>query len=416
MNDILVLFNARLATMVAGVAGLEGEGLGVLQQGTIVIEGDTIVFVGRDDELPLQWQQHDRIDLGGRWITPGLIDCHTHLIYAGDRAHEWQRRLEGESYASIASQGGGIAASVRATRAASQRVLVDDAVNRLKNWQEEGVTTIEIKSGYGLDLADELKILRAAREVGSRVPLTVRTTFLGAHAVPPEFRGRADAYLDLVVDQMLPAVASEHLADAVDVFCEHLAFSVAQSTRVLEKAVSLGLSVKVHADQLSDSGGSQLAAQYRALSADHLEYTPQASVDAMAQAGVVAVLLPAAFYSMAEKQLPPIAQMRQAGVAMALATDHNPGTSPCSSLLLVLNMACNLFRMTPPEALLGVTRHAAKALGLSDRIGQLAPGFSADLAIWDVGHVRELCYAFGARPLAASMYEGRWVKRLEVEL
>jgi imidazolonepropionase len=362
--------------------------------------------------LPHQWNAHQKHDLEGRWITPGLIDCHTHLIYAGERAHEWQRRLEGESYASIASQGGGIAASVRATRAATQQSLVDAAVTRLKNWQEEGVTTIEIKSGYGLDLDDELKMLRAARQVATRVPLTVRTTFLGAHAVPSEFKGRPDDYLDVVVDEMLPAIAKEQLADAVDVFCEHLAFSVPQSERVLKKAAQLGLSVKVHADQLSDSGGSELAARYHALSADHLEYTPQASVDAMAKAGVVAVLLPAAFYSMSEKQLPPIAEMRTAGLAMALATDHNPGTSPCSSLLLVLNMACNLFRMTPPEALLGVTRHAAKALGLTNRIGQLAPGFSADLAIWDVGHVRELCYAFGARPLAASMHQGRWIKQL----
>jgi imidazolonepropionase len=409
LKGVLVLVNARLATMVDGV---EGDALAVVDQGAIVIEGETIVFAGQEAELPSEWQQHPKVDLARRWITPGLIDCHTHLIYAGDRAHEWQRRLEGESYASIAAQGGGIVASVRATRAASQQTLVDGAVKRLKNWQEEGVTTVEIKSGYGLDLDDEVKMLRAAREVASRVPLTVRTTFLGAHALPPEFKGRADDYLDLVVDQMLPAIAKEHLADAVDVFCEHLAFSVEQSERVLKKAASLGLAVKVHADQLSDSGGSDLAAHYGALSADHLEYTPQASVQAMARAGVVAVLLPAAFYSMAEKQLPPIAQMREAGVAIALATDHNPGTSPCSSLLLVLNMACNLFRMTPPEALLGVTRHAAKALGLADRIGQLAPGFSADLAIWDVGHVRELCYAFGTRPLAASLYQGCWVKQI----
>jgi imidazolonepropionase len=411
VKDLIVLVNARLATM-AGDAS--DDALGIVEQAAMVIEGDRIVWLGKENQLPQQWRAQATLDLAGRWITPGLIDCHTHLIYAGDRAFEWQRRLEGESYASIASQGGGIAASVRATRAASQQALVESTVARLRNWQEEGVTTVEIKSGYGLDLEDELKMLRAARQVAAQVPLTVRTTFLGAHAVPPEFKGRPDDYLDLVVDEMLPAIAGEQLADAVDVFCEHLAFSVAQSERVLEKAMTLGLAVKVHADQLSDSGGSLLAARYHALSADHLEYTPKASVEAMAHAGVVAVLLPAAFYSMAEKQLPPIAEMRAAGLAIALATDHNPGTSPCSSLLLVLNMACNLFRMTPAEALLGVTRHAAKALGLSDGIGQLAPGFRADLAIWDVGHVRELCYAFGARPLAASMFEGRWIKALSL--
>jgi imidazolonepropionase len=385
----------------------------LIEEGAIVIEGTRIVWLGKAGDLPARWRSSACVDLKGRCVTPGLIDCHTHLVYAGERAHEWQRRLEGESYASIATSGGGIASSVKATRAASQDELVRLAVARLHNWLAEGVTTVEIKSGYGLAIESELKMLRAARQLGQMVPLRVMTTFLGAHAVPLEYKDCPSEYLGVVINEMLPAIAREHLADAVDIFVEHLAFDVADGRRLFEAAKAFGLKVKVHADQLSDSGGARLAADYAALSADHLEYTPKASVEAMAKSGVVAVLLPAAFYSMQEKQLPPIDAFRTSRVAMALATDHNPGTSPCSSLLMVLNLACNLFRLTPAEALLGVTRHAARALGIEQQTGSLAIGLDADIAIWDVGHVRELCYGFGQRPLAASLAKGRWVKRLE---
>ena len=398
--------------MAAPQPGVAQQPLGLLDNGSIVIDAGKIAWVGSSAELPGQWHSAHTLDLEGRTVTPGLIDCHTHLIYAGDRAHEWQQRLDGESYASIAQRGGGIASSVNATRLASEDELVRLAASRLSNWLAEGVTTVEVKSGYGLSLEHELKMLRAARRLAQALPIRVVTTFLGAHALPAEFTGRPDQYLDQVIDSMLPAIARERLADAVDVFVEKIAFTPADGERLFKAAGKLGLKLKVHADQLSDSGGSLLAANFAALSAEHLEYTPLASVEAMAKAGVVAVLLPAAFYSMQEKQLPPIDAFRSAGVAMALATDHNPGTSPCSSLLLVLNMACNLFHLTPVEALLGVTRHAAQALGLSASAGQVAIGFDADLAIWDVGHVRELCYGFGARPLAASLFQGAWVKSL----
>lgn len=412
MNTQYLLTHARLASMHGDD---EANPLGVIEDAVVAIDSGRIAYAGPAQFLPREFAAWRATDVAGRWLTPGLIDCHTHLIYAGDRAHEWQRRLEGESYAKIAKEGGGIASTVRATRKASESELFDATSRRLASWLAEGVTTVEIKSGYGLSQADEIKMLRVARALGESLPLRVRTTFLGAHAIPPEFQGKGDAYLSLVLDSMLPAVAELGLADAVDVFCEHLAFNPVQTERLLVRAKSLGLPVKVHADQLSDSSGSLLAARFGALSAEHLEHTPQASVKAMGEAGVVAVLLPAAFYAMRESQLPPIAAMRECAVDMAIATDHNPGTSPCSSLLLVLNMACTLFRMTTTEALLGVTRHAAKALGLEQQIGQLSPGYAADIAIWDVGHVRELCYAFGGKPLAASIYAGRWVKTLDAE-
>ena len=413
MTSALVLVHGAIASMVAPHRGSGDGAVGLIEDGALVIEAGKIVWVGRSAELPRQWHSAASQDLQGRLVTPGLIDCHTHLIYAGDRAHEWQRRLEGESYASIARSGGGIVSSVKATRLASEQELVTLTAARLANWLAEGVTTVEIKSGYGLSLEHELKMLRAARRLGRELPVRVVTTFLGAHALPEEFKQRPREYLDLVIDSMLPAIAAEGLADAVDIFVEKIAFTAEDGARLFTAAKALGISLKVHADQLSDSGGSALAAQFSALSADHLEYTKSGSVEAMAKAGVVAVLLPAAFYSMQEKQLPPVDAFRTAGVPMAIATDHNPGTSPCSSLLLVLNLACNLFRLTVEEALLAVTCNAARALGLDQQTGSLKAGLSADLAIWEVAHVRDLCYGFGQRPLAASMLAGHWTKPLQ---
>ncbi|MBN3837067.1 imidazolonepropionase [Burkholderia sp. Ac-20344] len=370
-----------------------------------VDETGTIVWLGAMSALPHGYARWQREDLHGAWVTPGLVDCHTHLVYGGTRADEFAQRLAGVSYEEIARQGGGIVSTVRATRAADETTLFVQAAARLQPLLADGVTAIEIKSGYGLDLASERKMLRVARQLGERFPVTVYTTFLGAHALPPEYAGRADAYIDEVCDRMLPALADEGLVDAVDVFCERIGFSLAQTERVFEAATRRGLPVKLHAEQLSNAGGTALAARYRALSADHLEFLDEAGIEAMKAAGTVAVLLPGAYYFIRETQLPPIELLRKHGVPIALATDHNPGTSPLESLLLTLNMGCTLFRMTVPEVLQGVTRHAAAALGRADRHGALEVGRQADFAAWSVGSLSELAYWIG-RPLCEQVVRG----------
>ena len=342
----------------------------------------------------------------GRWVTPGLVDCHTHLVHAGDRAREFELRLQGATYEEIARAGGGIVSTVAATRDASETALGEAASRRLGRLLAEGVTTIEIKSGYGLRTDAELKQLRVARRIGESAPVTVRTTFLGAHAVPPEFKGRQEEYVALVCGEMLPAVAEAGLADAVDAFCEGIAFSPAQTARVFERARSLGLPVKLHADQLSDLGGAALAARFGALSADHLEHTSASGVRAMADAGTVAVLLPGAFYFLRDTKAPPVQALRDHGVPIAVSTDCNPGSSPLSSILLAMNFACTLFRLTPEEALAGVTCHAARALGLADACGTIEVGKACDLAIWDVAEPAALAYAMGAAPCAGVVKSG----------
>jgi len=458
--------NARLATMASTMPGL-----GLVEQGAVVARGETIAYAGPESEMPdgLRDAASDIIDCGGRLITPGLIDCHTHLVHAGNRASEFEMRLAGASYEEVAWAGGGIVSSVTALRHASEDDLVRQTLPRLDALMAEGVTTIEVKSGYGLDLANETKSLRAARRLGYRVgqspandltptpypspqggggpstskpsssvqedkattrmspsplwggvggggtldikpgarPVSVRTTFLGAHALPPEAGGDKDAYIGTVADHMLPAIAALGLADAVDGFCEGIAFSPDQIANVFEKARELGLPVKLHADQLSNLGGAALAARFGALSADHVEFTDEDGAKAMAKAGTVAVLLPGAFYFIRETKKPPVDLFRADGVAMAIATDCNPGTSPLTSLLLTMNMAATLFRLTVDECLLGVTRHAATALGLSKEVGTLETGKSADLAIWDVERPAELVYRIGFNPLHARVWRGR---------
>lgn len=391
---------------------LSGDaGYGRIDKGAIACRDGRIAWLGAEAELPgqpaeLAAQVHDG---RGYFLAPGLIDCHTHLVYGGNRAREFELRLQGASYEDIAKAGGGIVSTVKATRAASETQLFDAAARRLEDLLAEGLTTIEIKSGYGLDTATELKLLRVARALGERYPVTVKTTFLGAHALPPEFAGRPEEYIDLVCEQMLPAVAEQGLADAVDAFCETIGFSPAQTARVFDAAVRLGLPIKLHAEQLSDQGGAALVARYRGLSADHLEFLSEAGARAMAEAGTVAVLLPGAFYFLREKQLPPMEALRRHGVPIALATDHNPGTSPVNSLLLMLNMACTAFRMTPEEALRGVTINGARALGLSDR-GQLALGQAADFALYDIAEPAELAYRFGTNPCRQVVKAGRIVR------
>ncbi|MFI5446443.1 imidazolonepropionase [Polaromonas sp. UC242_47] len=379
---------------------------GLIEDAALAVEAGQVAWVGPRSELPgeLTVRCTREHDAGGAMITPGLIDCHTHLVYGGDRAQEFELRLQGASYEDIARAGGGIASTVKATRAASEAELQAQSLKRLQALVAEGVTTIEIKSGYGLALEHERKTLRVARALGRAQPVDVRTTFLGAHAVPPEFAGRTDAYLDEVL-RMLPALHAEGLVDAVDAFCERIAFSTAQTERVFDTARQLGLPVKLHAEQLSDSGGAQLAARYGALSCDHLEWLSEAGAAAMAAAGSVAVLLPGAFYFLRETRVPPIELLRAQQVAMAISTDCNPGSSPCTSLLLMLNMACTLFRLTPEEALAGVTRHAARALGLPDR-GVLARGQRADFVLWDVSHPAQLSYALGANPRLQTIFNG----------
>jgi imidazolonepropionase len=391
--------NARLATMDPA-----RPGLGIVEHGAIAVQGGRILYAGPEADLPVL-DPVRRTDCCGRWITPGLIDCHTHLVYGGDRAHEFELRLAGASYEEIARSGGGIAATVRATRAASEDELVAAALPRLDALLAEGVTTIEIKSGYGLDANTELRQLRAARSLASIRNVEVVTTFLGAHALPPEAGGDADAYVTLVCDSMLPAAMP--LAEAADAFCEGIAFTPAQTERVFAAARRLGLRVKLHADQLSNLQGAALAAAHGALSADHLEHTDEDGVRAMAKAGTVAVLLPGAYYFIRETKLPPVEALRRHRVPIALATDSNPGTSPLTSLLLTMNLAATLFRLTVDECLFGVTRHAAAALGRLETAGTLAPGRHADLAIWDIERPAELVYRMGFNPLHCRVWRGR---------
>ena len=382
--------NARLAT-------LDGDSpWGLIERGALLVDGGTLRWVGAEADLPRAVAVDSEHDLSGALLTPGLVDCHTHLVYGGNRAREFELRLQGATYEELARAGGGIRATVAATRAASDDELFQSARRRALALMAEGVTTIEIKSGYGLSREHEARMLRIARRLALEMLLTVRTTYLGAHALPPEFDGRADDYIEAVC-AWLPALHAEGLIDAVDVFCDRIGFTPAQTRHVFAAAEALGLPVKLHAEQLSDQGGAQMAAEFDVLSCDHLEYLGDAGVAAMARAGAVAVLLPGAFYFLRETKLPPVEQLRAAGVPIALATDHNPGSSPTLSLLLMVNMACTLFRLTPEEALRGVTVNGARALGLADR-GRLAAGQRADFVAWDLDHPNELAYGFGCNP------------------
>ena len=402
MFDTL-LVNANLATMRAG-----GAPYGAIRDGAIGITAGRIEWVGPRDDLSgaPEALATDVLDAERAWVTPGLVDCHTHLVYGGNRANEFEMRLNGASYEEIARAGGGIVSTVLTTREASDHELATTAAGRLKSLLSEGVTTVEIKSGYGLDLATELRMLRIARLLGDTAPVTVKTTFLGAHAVPAEFKGRADAYIDFVVNEVLPAVASAGLADAVDSFCENIGFTPEQTMRVFDAAKALGLPVKLHADQRTDTGGAALAAKYGALSADHIEYSNEAGIAAMAAAGTVGVLLPGAYYFLREDHLPDIAAMRRQGLHMALATDSNPGSSPLVSILLALNFGCTIFRLTPEEALAGVTRNGAKALGMGATHGTIEVGKVADLVLWKVDAPAELAYAMGANPCLRVLKSG----------
>lgn len=388
--------NARLATLT--------EGYGIVEDGAVAVRAGRIAWVGPRRDAPPAARTHD---CGGLWLTPGLVDCHTHVVYAGNRSDEWEARLNGATYEDIARAGGGIMSTVRATRAASEDELLRASLPRIRALLAEGVTTLEIKSGYGLDLESEAKMLRVARRVGELLPVTVTTTFLGAHALPPEYAGRADDYVDMLCTRMLPALAAQGLVDAVDAFCERIGFSHDQTARVFDVARRLGLPVKLHAEQLSDQGGAALVARYGGLSADHLEWLSPDGVAAMARAGTVAVLLPGAYYFLRETRMPPLAQLRDAGVPLAVATDCNPGTSPMTSLLLAMNMACTLWRLTPLEALRGVTVNAARALGRTDT-GSLAPGQRADFALWDIARPADLAYAIGANPCRGVVHAGVW--------
>lgn len=395
-----VWINARLATLAP-----EREGLGIVEHGVVAsLDGD-IAYAGSAEDAPA-FEAADTIDLEGRWITPGLIDPHTHLVFAGDRAHEFELRLAGASYEDIARAGGGIVSTMRATRAATKDELIQAALPRLDALIAEGATTVEIKSGYGLSLDDEIKSLRAARALADIRRVGISTTFLGAHALPPEYRDDPDAYVDLVCGAMIPAIAARGLADAVDGFCEGIGFSPEQIRRVFEAARDHGLPVKLHAEQLSNLNGAALAVEFDALSADHLEHLDEAGVAAMAASRTVATLLPGAYYFTREHKAPPISALRAAGVTMALATDCNPGTSPLTSPLLVMNMAATLFRMTVEECLAGVTREAARALGILNTRGTLEAGKACDLAIWDVERPAELVYRMGFNPLHARVWRG----------
>ena len=401
MSDLTLWRDARLATMSPGTPW------GWIDRGALLVDGDTLRWVGPADALPAALARqavHER-SLGGALVTPGLIDCHTHLVYGGQRADEFEQRLQGASYDQIARAGGGILATVRATRAASDDDLYALASRRARALMAEGVTTIEIKSGYGLAAGHEARCLRAARRLGRELALTVRCTSLAAHALPPEFAGRADDYITAACD-WLPALHAEGLVDAVDAFCDSIGFTPAQTRRMFAAAVRLGLPVKLHAEQLSDQGGAALAASFKALSCDHLEHLSAAGIRAMADAGTVAVLLPGAYYFLRETRLPPVQALREAGVPIAIASDHNPGSSPGLSLLLMLNMACTLFRLTPEEALRGVTANAARALGLGDSHGVLQAGRRADFVVWDLEHPNELSYWFGRNPCRGVVHDG----------
>jgi imidazolonepropionase len=402
-HEIRVLTNGRVATLRPGAAGL-----GILPDAAIAESQGRIAAVGPRAEIEAECPEAERIDLGGRLVTPGLVDCHTHLVHGGDRAREFELRLAGAGYEEIARAGGGILSTVRATRAADEATLAHSALARLDRLIAEGVTTVEIKSGYGLDRETEARMLRVARGLGFARPVTIATTYLGAHTVPPEFAGDADGYVSLICAEILPALAAEGLVDAVDAFCERIAFTPDQTARVFDAARALGLPVKLHADQLGNGGGATLAAEHGALSADHVEHTDEAGAAALAQAGTVAVLLPGAFYFLRETKLPPVAAFRRHGVAMAIATDCNPGTSPLTSLLLATNMAATQFRLTVEECIAGVTREAARALGLAAETGTIEPGKWCDLAIWDVEQPAELVYRMGWNPLWQRVWRGTW--------
>jgi imidazolonepropionase len=394
------LAELRAATMTPG-----GEPYGLIEDALIAVADGRIAWIGPREDAPRNVRALPVHRQDGRLATPGLIDCHTHIVHAGDRAREFEMRLEGATYEEIARAGGGILSTVKATRASDEDALVESALPRLDTLIAEGVTTIEVKSGYGLDIATELAMLRAARRLAAKRDIEVVTTFLGAHAVPPDYRADPDGYIDEVCIPALEAAAEEELADAVDGFCEGIAFTPEQIARVFDRATALGLPLKLHAEQLSNLGGARLAASYGALSADHLEYLDEAGVRAMASAGTVAVLLPGAFYTLRETQAPPVGAFREHGVPMAVATDCNPGSSPLTSLLLAMNMACTLFRLTPEEALAGTTRVAARALGRDDR-GVLAEGMRADIALWDAAHPAELAYRIGFNPLHHRIFGG----------
>ncbi|MFY7719673.1 MAG: imidazolonepropionase [Brevundimonas sp.] len=397
-----LITDCRLATMAEG-----GAAYGAVEDGALLVRDGRIVWAGARADLPAH--EAATIDrLGGRWVTPGLVDCHTHLVFGGDRSGEFEQRLGGATYEEIARAGGGIVSSVAATRAASEDALYASAVARLAGLKATGVTTVEIKSGYGLDQDSELKMLRVARRIGREAGVRVRTSYLGLHAVPPEWKTDRGRYVDLAVDQTLPAAHAEGLVDAVDAYCEPIAFSTEEVARLFDRAKALGLPVRLHADQLSDGGGAALAARYGALSADHVEHTNAAGVQAMAAAGVVAVLLPGAWLMLRETVLPPIDPFRRHGVAMAVATDCNPGTSPVASMTAAINLACVQFRLTPEEALAGATRIAARALGLEAEVGTLEAGKAADLAVWDIERPAELAYWLGKPLLAKRMVAGVW--------
>ena len=398
MSCDALFVNVHLASMV--------QGYGEVRDGAIAVSAGRISWLGRRADAPQPGPAATVHDGGGCWLTPGLIDCHTHIVHAGNRSDEFEARLNGATYEDIARAGGGIMSTVRATRAASDAELLRQSLPRVASLLAEGVTTIEIKSGYGLSLADETKMLRVARRVGEILPVGVATTFLGAHALAPEFAGRADAYVDDICARMLPAIAALGLADAVDAFCERIGFTSAQTERVFDAARLHGLPVKLHAEQLSDQGGAQLVARFGGLSADHLEHLSAEGIAAMAGAGTVAVLLPGAYYFLRDAMPPPVAALRAAGVAMAVATDCNPGTSPMTSLLLAMNMACTLWRLTPQEALAGATVHAARALGRQCSIGTLEVGKRADFALWDIARPADLAYAMGFNPCRAVVNGG----------
>lgn len=392
-----LITDCRLATMVEG-----GEAYGATEDGAILIRDGRIAWIGAQTDLPAhEAAETERLD--GRWVTPGLIDCHTHLVFGGDRSGEFEQRLNGATYEEIARAGGGIVSTMAATRAASEDELYASAVARLAGLKATGVTTVEIKSGYGLDRETEPKMLRVARRIGREAGVRVRTSYLGLHAVPPEYRADRAAYVDLAIDDILPAAHAEGLVDAVDAYCEPIAFTVEETARLFDRARALGLPVKLHADQLSDGGGAALAGRYQALSADHVEHTTEAGVRAMADGGVVAVLLPGAYLMLRETTPPPIDLFRAHGVRMAVATDCNPGTSPVASMTAAITLACVQFRLTPEEALAGATRHAARALGLGDEIGTLEVGKAADLAVWDITRPAELAYWLG-KPLLDRTY------------
>jgi imidazolonepropionase len=399
----LLIADCRLATMAEG-----GLAYGAVEDGALLVRDGRLAWVGPRAELPAHDAERTQ-RLGGRWVTPGLIDCHTHLVFGGNRSHEFERRLAGVPYEQIAREGGGIVSTMTATRAADEDALVASALHRLRGLTDSGVTTVEIKSGYGLDADNELKMLRAARRVGVEGRVRVSTSFLGLHALPPEHRQNRTAYLDLMIDQVLPAAHAQGLVDMVDAYCEPIAFTADEIARLFERARDLGLPVKLHADQLSNGGGGSLAAAHGALSADHVEHVDEAGVVAMAAAGTVAVLLPGAYLMLRETTPPPIDLFRRHGVRMAVATDCNPGTSPVASLTAALNLACVQFRLTPEEALTGATRHAAAALGLSSEIGTLEPGKVADIAVWNVERPAELCYWLGA-PLLHQRWVGGYPK------